>query len=132
LFDGIYEPVPGFWKRKPLKADLVAALASPNLAHDPRQRTQPADAVHAVANARAAVASAGDAAEAIDRAIRGGREPAVDGALAGALAGACWGSAALPAEPVAALARLDVIERIAWRFAERQRSLAMPAERTRP
>jgi ADP-ribosylglycohydrolase len=132
LFGGIYEPVPGFWKRKPLKADLAAALASPNPAHDPRQRTQPADAVHAVANARAAVASAGDAVEAIDRAIRGGREPAVDGALAGALAGACWGSAALPAGPVAALARLDVIERIAWRFAERQRSLAVPAERTLP
>jgi ADP-ribosylglycohydrolase len=132
LFDGIYEPVPGLWKRKPLKADLVAALASPNPTHEPRQRTQPADVVYAVANARAAMASAGDAAEAIDRAIRGGREPAVDGALAGALAGACWGSAALPAGPVAALAGLDVIERIAQRFAGRQRSLAMPVEKTRP
>jgi len=132
LFGGIYEPVPGLWKRKPLKPDLIAALASANPAPDPRQRAQPADVVHVVANARAAVASAGDAGEAIERAIRGGREPSVDGALTGALAGALWGGAALPAEAVAALARLDVIERFAGRLAERQRSLMTPAERTRP
>jgi ADP-ribosylglycohydrolase/protein-tyrosine phosphatase len=132
LFGGIFEPVPGLWQRQPLKAELVAALAPANPDPDPPRGAQPADVIDAVANARAAVACAGDAGEAIERAIRGGREPAVDGALAGALAGALWGGAALPAGAIAALARLDVIERFARRLAERQRTLATSAERALP
>jgi ADP-ribosylglycohydrolase len=132
LFGGVYEPVPGLWQRKPLKADVVAALAPTHPAPDPLPRTQPADVVDAVANARAAVAAAANAGEAIERAIHDGREPALDGALAGALAGALWGGAALPAGAVAALAQLDVIEDFARRLAERQRSLATSAERAPP
>ena len=127
LFSGIYEPVPGLWKKKPLKAEIISALASPPPAQpDPRHRGQPADVVHALAGARAAVAAACDAEDAIQRAIDAGREPALDAALAGALGGAVWGAAALPAGQIAALARVDDIERLAARLVERQRGLRAP------
>jgi ADP-ribosylglycohydrolase len=127
LFSGIYEPVPGLWKKKPLKAEITSALASPPPAQqDPRHRGQPADVVHALANARAAVSAAGSADDAIERAIRTAREPALDAALAGALGGAVWGAAALPAGRIATLARLDAIERFAARLVERQRGLRAP------
>ena len=129
LFAGLYEPVPGLWKKKPLKAEVASALAAPPPAQqDPRHRGQPADVVHALANARAAVAAAGDADDAIQRAIHAGREPALDAALAGALGGALWGAAALPAGRVAALARVEVLERLAARLVERQRSLRAQQE----
>jgi ADP-ribosylglycohydrolase/protein-tyrosine phosphatase len=133
LFEGVYEPVPGLWNKKPLKAELASALASPPLPvqPDPRHRGPTADVVHAVVNARAAVAAAADTEDAIQRAIRAGREPAVDGALAGALGGALWGATGLPAGRVAALARLDVLERLAAGLVERQRGLCAP-ERLRP
>lgn len=131
LFSGIYEPVPGLWKKKPLKAEITSALASPPPAQpDPRHRGQPADVVHALANARAAVAAAGSADDAIRRAIHASREPALDAALAGALGGAVWGAAALPAERIAMLARVDVIEGLAARLIDRQRGLRAP-ERAR-
>ena len=126
LFAGVYEPVPGLWRQKPLKPELVAAIAGPPAAPDPRPREQSADAVLAVATARAAVAAAGGADDAIRRAVRVGGEPAVEGALAGALAGALWGAAALPAERVATLVRVDLLEHLALRLVERQRALQSP------
>jgi ADP-ribosylglycohydrolase len=127
LFSGIYEPVPGLWKKKPLKAEITSALASPLPEHpDPRHRGQPADVLHALAGARAAVAAACDAEDAIQRAIQAGREPALDAALAGTLGGAVWGAAALPAGRIAALARVDDIERLAARLVDRQRGLRVP------
>jgi len=131
LFSGIYEPVPGLWKSKPLKAELASALASPRTPPAPHHHARPADVVHAVANARAAVAAADGPEDAVQRAIRAGREPAVDGALAGALGGALWGAAALPAARIAMLARVDVLERLAARLVERQRLLPPPG-RARP
>lgn len=133
LFEGVYEPVPGLWNKRPLKAELASALASPPppVQPDPRHRGPTADVVHAVVNARAAVAAAADTGDAIQRAIRAGREPAIDGALAGALGGALWGATGLPAGRVAALARLDVLERLAAGLVERQRGLCA-MERLRP
>lgn len=127
LFSGIYEPVPGLWKQKPLKAEITAAFAlPPQPQQEPRHRGQPADVVHALVNARAAVAASGSAEEAIERAIPGSRDPALDAALAGALGGALWGAAALPAQRIAALARVEAIERLAARLVERQRALRAP------
>jgi ADP-ribosylglycohydrolase len=127
LLAGTYEPVPGLWKKKPLKAEITSAFAHPPPAHqDPRHLGQPADVVHALVNARAAVAAAASAEDAIQRAIRSGREPAVDGALAGAFGGALWGAAALPAGRIATLARSDVLEHLAARLVERQRGLRAP------
>ncbi|MCM2310102.1 MAG: ADP-ribosylglycohydrolase family protein [Steroidobacteraceae bacterium] len=129
LLGGVYEPVAGFWNRKPLKAELVAALTAPLPANAPRQRAHPADVVQAVVHARAAVAAAQNPGDAIDQAIRDSQEPALDGALAGALAGALWGAAALPGEHLAALARRDTIEGLAQRCVERERGQALPAVR---
>ena len=127
LFSGIYEPVPGLWKKKPLKAEITSALASPPpVQQEPRHRGQPGDVVHALASARAAVAAAGDVEGAIERAIHAGREPALDAALAGALGGALWGAAEIPAGRIEALARVDVLERLAARLVERQRGLRAP------
>jgi len=129
LFSGVYEPVAGLWKRKPLKAEFAATHAA-TPPEDQWQRGQPADVVLAIANARAAAAAAGSAGEAIQRAMVAGREPAVEGALAGAIGGALWGAAALPAERIASLARVELIERLAARLVERQRGLRA-AERGR-
>jgi ADP-ribosylglycohydrolase len=126
LFAGVYEPVPGLWKQRPLKAEFATALAAPPTTDHHRPRGQPADVVLAVANARAAVAAAGSAEDAIQRAIHVGREPAVEGALAGALGGALWGAAALPGGRLATLTRIEVVERLAARLAERQRGLHAP------
>lgn len=128
LFAGLYEPVPGLWRRQRLKAEIVAALAATSPAQSPehRHRPQPADAVLAVANVRASVAAAGDADDAIQRAIRFSREPALEGALAGALAGALCGAAMLPAARLESMARIDHIERIVRRLVDRQRGLQSP------
>jgi ADP-ribosylglycohydrolase len=123
LFAGIYEPVPGLWKKRPLKAELTSALLSPPAAPVPGQPVPPADVVHALANARAAVAAADGPEDAVQRAIRAGREPALDGALAGALGGALWGAAALPAARIATLACVDVLERLVTGLLEQQRAL---------
>lgn len=115
-----YEPAPGLWSARPLKAEVVAAATTAAAAPDPRQRTAAPDVLQAIAHLRACVASAGDAGRAIEAAIATGREPALDGALAGALAGALWGAAALPAAALAALADREVVERIAARLVARQ------------
>lgn len=129
LLSGIYEPVPGFWKKRPLKPELVTALTAPQPSRAPSPRAQAADVIQAVVHARAAVAAAASPGDAIDRAVRDGTEPALDGALAGALAGALHGAAALPAGRVATLARRDAIERLAQRLIERGRGQALPAVR---
>ncbi len=126
LFSGTYEPAPGYWKSKPLRPEFTSALASASAPPGPRQRGQSADVVYALANVRAAVAAADGIEDAVQRAIRAGREPAVDGALAGALGGALWGATALPAERIAKLARVDVVEHLAARLVERQRGRRAP------
>jgi len=131
LFAGVYEPVPGLWGKKPLKAEVVSALTASPAPQESRQRGQPADVLQTLAQARAVVAAAGSAAEAIQQAVRAGREPALDGALAGALAGALWGANALPAESRSGLARLDVLEQFAARLIDRHRGVRT-AEQVRP
>jgi ADP-ribosylglycohydrolase len=61
---------------------------------------------------------------AIDAAIVGGREPALDGALAGALAGALHGASTLSSEALAGLARPDLLEEVAARLVRRQAAAA--------
>lgn len=127
LCDGIYEPVAGLWQSRPLRPELMAAFEGQGRAQASQRRTTAPDVVQAVVNARAAVAAAGDADEAIRRAIEAGREPALDGALAGALAGALWGLSGLQAGAVARLARRESIDGFAARFADRLGSRPAPA-----
>jgi ADP-ribosylglycohydrolase len=119
---GAYEPVAGLWARQPLRSEVVVAIEAPATSVSSRG-AEPADVVHALANARAAVAAAADVPGAIRAAIDNGREPALDGALGGALAGALFGPAAVPEEELSRLARLDVLEAFAARLAHR----AVPA-----
>ena len=127
----LYEPAPGFWAARPLKPQTVAALASREVPPEDPQRVAAADVLHAIVNARAAVAGAEDAAQAIRSAIATGREPALDGALAGALWGALFGASSLPAGAVTSLARVALIDEFATRLAGRQdvatASRGMPA-----
>ena len=131
VLGGPYEPVPGLWSARPLKAEIVAAATTASAAADPRQRAAAPDVLQAIAHLRACVGSAGDAGRAIEAAVATGREPALDGALAGALAGALWGAAALPAAALAALAGRDVVERVAARLVARQAE-DRPAARVAP
>lgn len=119
-----YEPVRGLWAARPLRAELLADVASPVAEQESRQRNAPADVLRTVDNVRAAVATTASPEEAIRAAVRNGREPALDGALAGALAGALWGAAALPEQAVSGLARLDLLEQFAARLAARQPAVA--------
>lgn len=106
-----YEPVAGIWSARPLK---------PEVAEPPAERApQAPDVVHALANARGAVAAAVDFDDAVHRACSGGVEPALDAALAGTLMGALFGARVIPAAQLEALARVELLESIATRLAAR-------------
>jgi ADP-ribosylglycohydrolase len=122
VLDAFYEPAPGFWAARPLKHETVAALKTRDVPTEQPQRAVAADVLHAIVNARDAVAGAQDATQAIRSAIATGREPALDGALAGALWGALSGASSLPAGAVASLARVALIDEFATRLAGRQRA----------
>jgi ADP-ribosylglycohydrolase len=124
LCSGTFEPFPGLWASRPLKPELVAGLAASTTAHDPRARATGADVVHALVNLRSAVQPAQGVISAIEVAIVGGREPALDGALAGALAGALHGASTLSSEALAGLARLDLLEDVATNMVRRQATTA--------
>jgi ADP-ribosylglycohydrolase len=119
VLQGVYEPVAGIWTARPLKSELLAALARRRGAEEALSRHGGWDVLHALVNVRAAVSAGGDVGQAIDAAIAHGREPALDGALAGALAGALQGARGLPASAAATLARLELLEQVAIRLAER-------------
>lgn len=107
-----YEPVAGLWSARPLK---------PEVAEPPAGCTPGVpDVVHALANAREAVAAAADFDDAVHRACGGGVEPALDAALAGTLMGALFGARVIPIAQLEALARVDVLESIAARLAAQQ------------
>jgi ADP-ribosylglycohydrolase len=120
----LYEPAPGLWSARPLKPETLAVLKARAPASDPSHPAVPADVLHAVVNARDAVAGADQAMQAIRAAIDHGREPALDGALAGALWGALFGATSLPTGAVSSLAQVALLEEFAARLAVRQR---MPA-----
>jgi ADP-ribosylglycohydrolase len=114
---GLYEPVAGLWSAKPLKTSVAAAFRATG-----RQRsdsvaagTGPADAVQAVVRARAALSDSYE--KTLRKACDAAFEPALEAALAGALAGAVHGAASIPAERLARLARLDLLESFASRLA---------------
>jgi ADP-ribosylglycohydrolase len=115
LCSGTFEPCPGLWASRPLKPELVAGLAASTTA-----RAAGADVVHALVNLRTAVQPAPGVISAIEAAIVGGREPALDGALAGALAGALHGASTLSPEALAGLARTDLLEDVAASLVRRQ------------
>ncbi len=106
-----YEPVAGIWSARPLRPEV----AEPPTGREP----QAPDVVHALANARAAVAAAVDFDDAVHRACSAGVEPALDAALAGTMMGALFGARAIPAAQLATLARVELLESIAARFAAR-------------
>jgi len=107
VLPGVYEPAAGLWATRPLKPEVLAALARKRAAHAPLLHHTPWDVLQAVANARAAASADGDVGQVIRAAVSHGREPALDGALAGALAGALQGARGLPGDELASLARLD-------------------------
>jgi ADP-ribosylglycohydrolase len=116
VLQGVYEPVPGLWARRPLKPE-IAATADDGPAAAALERASSADDVaSALRNARRAVAGASSFEVAVQRAIDSGRDPALDGALAGALAGAFGGAAVIPVATVAGLSRLDLLESFAARL----------------
>jgi ADP-ribosylglycohydrolase len=119
VLQGVYEPAAGVWTTRPLKPEVLAALARRRGFEEGPHAHGRWDVLHALVNAREAVSAGGDVGRAIDAAIRHGRDPALDGALAGALAGALQGARGLPASAAENLARLDLLEQFALRLAER-------------
>jgi ADP-ribosylglycohydrolase len=124
LCDGLFEPVAGLWSARPLKPELVTGLSSPPAGHDQRARAAGADVVHALDNLRSAVRASDGVVSAIEAAIAGGREPALDGAIAGALAGASYGASSLASGALAALARPDLLEEVAATLAQQRSTVA--------
>jgi ADP-ribosylglycohydrolase len=116
LLAGLYEPVPGAWRARPLKAEIVAAATGEAPARDSRPRAAEADVLQALATVRASLAASVDVASAIDAAVRGGSDPALDAALAGALAGALHGARAIPPEAVSGLRQHELLEQFASRL----------------
>jgi ADP-ribosylglycohydrolase len=126
VLQGVYEPAAGAWTARPLKPELLAALTRRRSAEEVLSPHGRWNVLHALANARAAVSAGGDVGQAIDAAIRHGREPALDGALAGALAGSLQGASGMQESGAANLARLDLLEQFAVRLAERAATGARP------
>lgn len=118
LLAGPYEPVPGVWRARPLKPEILAAATGQAPRPESRARGAAGDVVQAIATVRASIAAGVDVAGAIDSAVRAGHDPALDGALAGALAGALHGARAIPAASLAALERRELLEQFATRLAD--------------
>jgi ADP-ribosyl-[dinitrogen reductase] hydrolase len=110
----LFEPVPGLWSQRPLRAELVSRL------HDPLpggKHRAGGDVIDALIAVRAAVLQATDLSSAVQHSVAASREPALGGALAGALMGAFLGSEAFPPATTRRLARLDLLEDLAARLA---------------
>ncbi len=127
LASGAYEPVAGIWAARPLRPELLEALAAqpPSSGRHGRASKAP-DAVQAIVNLHDAVRVARDVRTAVTRAVDGGREPALDGALAGTLAGAVMGAEAIPREWLDRLPRLELVEALAARLGERAARTGTP------
>lgn len=110
----IFEPVPGLWSARPLRAELVQRLRGPVPETPHRGAVDVTDALLVV---RSAVLRAGDVASAVADAAAAGREPALAGALAGALMGAFVGAEAIPATARGALPGVGIVEEFAVRLA---------------
>lgn len=118
VLEGLYEPVQGLWKARPLKPAVVAMARStgrPDPEAHARKSASP-DIVAALGRARAAVAAAIDFEDALTRACAASVEPALEAALAGTLMGALLGAGAIPRERVAGIARTDLLETFAVRL----------------
>jgi ADP-ribosylglycohydrolase len=114
VLHGIYEPVPGLWAARPLRAELADRLQDSSL--QPPARGV-GDVIDALLVTRAAVAQAKDLPAAIETAVAASREPALAGALAGALTGAFLGSDAVASVTSGALTRPEIVEELAVRLA---------------
>jgi ADP-ribosyl-[dinitrogen reductase] hydrolase len=110
----VFEPVPGLWTAKPLRAEFVSRFQEPTAGE---KRRGAGDVIEALLGVRAAVLGAADLPSAVSQSVAAGREPALSGALAGALMGAFLGSAAITPATTRGLARLEIIEEIAARLA---------------
>jgi ADP-ribosylglycohydrolase len=118
LLEGLYEPAPGLWDRRPLKPAVAAmARASEPPPADVHAKRAPApDIVAAIARVRTAVAGATDFEDALRRASESAVEPGLEAALVGTLMGSIAGPDAIPRERVAAIARVELIESTALRL----------------
>jgi ADP-ribosylglycohydrolase len=120
VLEGLCEPVPGLWARKPLKPDVVAMATRHPLPAAAGTRADTAlDAVAAIANARAAVRAASTFEGAVRSAREGGGEGSLDGALAGATYGMLYGAATIPPTRLASLAGVEQVEQIVARLRDR-------------
>jgi ADP-ribosyl-[dinitrogen reductase] hydrolase len=120
VLDRLPEPVPGCWRAKPLKRELVAmAKDTGERRAGPARRDTSGDVIEALFAARVAVRTAPDFEAAVRIAIESGSEPALDGALAGALYGALHGASAIPRVRLEQVVGLEQVQRMADRIATR-------------
>jgi len=110
----LFEPAPGLWSARPLRAELVGRLRDPV---PPAHHRGASDVIDALLAARAEALQAADLASAMERSVAAGRDPALAGAITGALIGAFIGAEAIPPAMTGVLARLEVIEDVAARLA---------------
>ena len=131
VLEGLYEPVPGLWKARPLKPMVVNMARRAGLPEgDPAvTKARAPDAVVALARARTAVVQAGDFDEAVRRACDSAVEPGLEAALAGTLMGALYGSRSIPRGRLAGLARVDLLEAFAARLCRSGHGTSAPGGR---
>lgn len=120
VLEGLCEPVAGLWAARALRPEILAmAIGEPAAARGDTG----ADAVAALANARAAVLMATTFEDAIRIACEGGAEP-LDGALAGAIYGTLYGASAIPVSRIAGLSGVEQVEQCANRLCNRDEQAA--------
>jgi ADP-ribosylglycohydrolase len=119
VLEDLCEPVTGLWAAKALKPEVMAmATCERAVTAGVARGDTGADAVAAIANARAAVLAASTFEGAIRIACEGGTEP-LDGALAGAIYGTLYGAAAIPVTRIAGLVGVEQVEQWANRLRNR-------------
>jgi len=124
VLGGLPEPVPGCWRAKPLKRELVALAKDGGEGRaGPARRDTSGDVIEALFAARMAVRTAADFDAAVRIACESGSEPALDGALAGALYGALHGASAIPRERLEQVAGLAQVRQVADGLAARDERL---------
>jgi ADP-ribosylglycohydrolase len=114
VLSGLFEPVPGLWKRRPLRPEVVEAATAPVDRTPQRGR---ADVLNSILIVRTALLQGTDAADALRLALGLGRDPALAGALTGALAGAFHGAEAIDPALTGAVPGLPRVEDLAARLA---------------
>jgi ADP-ribosylglycohydrolase len=118
---GVCEPLPGFWKQRPLRKD-VQGMAN-RTAYTPVQAAAAPAVLQVLSRVRRTILEATDFDAAVSASRQGSPDAPLEAALAGMLFGLRHGHAGLPAERCASLRGKEQLDAVLQQFAGRPAEL---------